>query len=260
MAVKYTLFSSVALAALVMVPRAAAASDVTLGGKAEVAPTTATATATAAAPAPLPASAELGPRLHAQLELAALVLPTAGLLGADRQPTTGGDVALPLAFHLHYRADRWAFGATASLALFALTSSPYAGTPALPRTHERGFFQLAPEARYYLREGRPWELWLGGKAGLVMLADRYATVPGDSIPSNYGVKTVSVRSEGLLLLVGGGGAWRMTDLFTLGLDLRGGAFAFPGARHCSPLGDCSSMTGVFPAIELGLSFGILRDI
>ena len=212
-----------------------------------------------AASAP-PAAVDLGPRLHAQIELATLVLPTAGLLGPDRRPTTGADVALPLGFHFHYRADQWALGATASLGLFALTSSPYGGTPALPRTHERGFFQLGPEARYSLREGRPWEMWLGGKAGLVMLADRYATVPGDTVPSNYGVKTDSVRSEGLFALVGGGGAWRMTDLFTLGLDLRAGALAFPSGRRCSPLGDCSSMTGVFPALELGLAFGLLRDL
>jgi hypothetical protein len=52
----------------------------------------------------------------------------------------------------------------------------------------------------------------------------------------------------------------MTDLFTLGLDLRAGALAFPSGRRCSPLGDCSSMTGVFPALELGLAFGVLRDL
>lgn len=253
MAVNCRLFSVVALSALALAGPAAA--EPSLGAHAE-----ASATGRPPDPAAGAVAAELGPRLHAQIELAALVLPTAGLLGADRQPTTGADVALPLGFHFHYRADRWALGATASLALFALTSSPYGGTPALPRTHERGFFQLAPEARYYLREGRPWELWLGGKAGLVMLADRYATVPGDTVPSNYGVKTDSVRSEGLVALVGGGGAWRMTELFTLGLDLRAGALALPSGRHCSPLGDCSSMSGVFPALELGLAFGILRDL
>ncbi len=206
------------------------------------------------------ASASLGPRMHAQLELATLLLPTAGSLGTDRRLGSGVELAMPLGFHFHYRADRFALGAGASLALFALTSSPYAGTAELPRSHERGFFQIGPEARYYFREGGKWELWAGGKAGLVMLADRYATVPGDRVPSNYGVKTVSIRSEGLELMAGGGGAWRMTQLFTLGLDLRGGALAFPAAQRCSPLGDCTTMSGVFPALELGLAFGVLRDL
>lgn len=202
----------------------------------------------------------LGPRLHAQIELASLVLPTAGLLDQNRNPGTGGDIALPLALRFHYRADRLAFGAGASLALFALTSSPYSGTADLPRTHERGFFQIGPEGRYYFQEGGAWELWAGAKAGLVMLADRFANVPGDRVPSNYGVKTVSVRTEGLQALAGIGAAWRMTRLFTLGLDLRGGAFVFPGARSCLPTGDCGSMNGAFPVFELGLGFGILRDL
>lgn len=213
--------------------------------------------------APASATAEetpLGPRLHAQLELASLILPTAGLLDANRNPGGGGDVALPLALRFHYRADRFAFGAGASLALFALTSSPYSGTAELPRTHERGFFQIGPEGRYYFREGGTWEFWAGAKAGLIMLTDRFASVPGIPVPSNYGVKTTSVRMEGIQALAGVGAAWRMTHLFTLGLDLRGGGLLFPGARNCLPSGDCSSMSGAYPAVELGLAFGILRDL
>ena len=202
----------------------------------------------------------LGPRLHTEIELATLVLPTAGLLDANRAPTSGADVAMPLGLRFRYRADRFAFGAGASLALFALTSSPYAGTAALPRTHERGFFQMGPEGRYYFREGGPWELWAGAKVGLVMLTDRYASVRGDAVPSNYGVKTVSVRTEGIEALAGVGAAWRMSTLFTLGLDLRGGGFFFPGAGGCLPTGDCGSMKGAYPVIELGLAFGLLRDI
>lgn len=201
-----------------------------------------------------------GPRLHAQIEVASLILPTAGLLGQDRKPGNGADMALPLAFHFHYRADRFAIGGGASLALVALTSSAYAGTADLPRTHERGFFQIGPEGRYYFQEGGTWELWAGAKAGYVMLTDRYANGIGDTVPSNYGVKTVSVRTEGIQALAGVGAAWRMTRLFTLGLDARGGAFVFPGKTQCSPVGDCSSMNGAYPVIELGLAFGILRDI
>ncbi len=211
---------------------------------------------------PPTSEAPLGPRLHAQLELSGLVLPTAPLLGADRRPGTGGDFAMPLGFHFHYRARRFAFGVNASLAVIALTQSPYSGTDALPRRHERGFFQLAPEGRYHFMEGGRFEFWANARAGLVMLADRYGAEPGDVVPSNYGVKTTSVRSDGLELLGGVGGAWRMHRLFTLGLDLRGGGFLFPGSAgsRCNPLGDCNSMSGAYPVLELGLSFGILRDI
>lgn len=201
-----------------------------------------------------------GPRLHAMIEVASLVLPTAGVLETNRTIGSGADLQLPIGFHFHYRADKLAFGATASLGLFALTTSPYAGTTDLPRTHEKGFFQIAPEGRYYFTEGGSWEFFVGARAGLVMLADRYANAVGDTVPSNYGVKTVSIRTEGLQGLVGLGGNWRMHPLFTLGLDLRGGAFVFPGAQRCFPVGDCGTMQGAYPVFELGVSFGILRGI
>lgn len=201
-----------------------------------------------------------GPRLHAQLEVATLLLPTAGSLGQDRVVGDGVDLQLPIGFHFHYRVDHWAIGAAASLGLFALTSSPYSGTTDLPRTHERGFFQIAPEGRYYFTEGGRFELFVGARAGLVMLADRYANAVGDTVPSNYGVKTVSIRSEGVQGMVGVGGNWRIHPIFTLGLDLRGGAFVFPGERGCFPNGDCATMRGAYPALELGVAFGILRGI
>jgi len=201
-----------------------------------------------------------GPRLHASLEVATLLLPTAGVVEQSRAIGTGADLQLPIGFHFHYRVDKLALGATASLGLFALTTSPYAGTAELPRTHERGFFQIAPEGRYYFTEGGTWELYAGARAGLVMLADRYANAIGDTVPSNYGVKTVSIRSEGLQALAGLGANWRMHPLFTLGFELRGGAFVFPGEKGCFPVGDCATMRGAYPVLELGVSFGILRGI
>jgi len=212
------------------------------------------------APREARADTKRGPELSAALEVASLVLPTAGLLDANKAVTTGADVAMPVGFHFLYRQGRLALGVTASLALFALTSSAYSGTPELPRTHERGYFQLAPELRVFVHDSGPFEVSVGGKAGLVMVADRYANVSSLRVPSNYGVKTVSVRSEGVVAMAAVGGAWRFGRIFSLGLDLRAGALAVPVGAACLPGGDCPTMNGLYPAFELGVAFAVIRGL
>ncbi len=212
------------------------------------------------------------PHTIAALELGVLALPSAPISPGNQGGDTPlgsigkGDATLQTGLHLLYRPGRdFAFGAGAMIAPKPTSDTNYntASGGLITRTHTRSYMLLGGEARYFpsaLRH-RWFEGWIGLTAGLVIIADRFAT-QGPAVPTILGVREYTVRTEGFALGVQVGGDYIVTDNWVIGMAVRADRWVLPNATSnplqdpaCSSIGDCPTLTGGVTSFQVGFAVG-----
>ena len=203
------------------------------------------------------------PHTIAEAEFGVIALPnapiSAGRRGGDT-PIIGkignGDATLLIGMHLLYRGDpRWMIGASALFGPSPTTDTGYGGRSDLERTHARNYFWIGGEARYYPLRVRLFEGYVGASVGGVVVADRYSNASGETAPPIYGEKSVTVRSEGFSAGLLAGLRWNFAHSWGVGFSLRVDQWILPTQQACTPVGDCSTLSGGVLALGGGLVIG-----
>jgi len=202
------------------------------------------------------------PHTIAEIEAGVVVLPTAPISPAQRGGSTPlgtigkGDATLNTGLHVLYRpVPEWSLGVSGAFAPSPTTDTQYGGGSALPRSHARSYLVLVLEARYVPVHTSTVDFWVGLRGGGVVVADRFSTDNGQSVPTVYGTQTVTVRTEGAVLGIQTGVNWNFAERWALGLALRGDRWLLPVTPGCSPIGDCATLSGAIEAFQLGLTIG-----
>jgi hypothetical protein len=197
-----------------------------------------------------------------EAEVGIIALPTAPISAGQRGGDTPfgtighGDATLQGGLRALFRWNRYfAFGAGALFSPFPTSDSEYGGLRSLPRTHARSYFLMGGEGRYIPIHHRLFEAWVGVCANGVVIADRFTTTAGDDVPPIIGTKETTVRTEGFAAGISIGGSYLLSDNWVAGLSLRLSRWFLPSSQHCSPIGDCATVTGSPYAVELGFTLG-----
>jgi hypothetical protein len=202
------------------------------------------------------------PHTIAELEAGIIALPTAPISAGQKGGNTPfgtighGDATIQTGIHVLYRWTRdLAIGAGALFAPDPTSDTEYGGLRSLPRTHARSYLFLGGEGRYVPIHYKFLEAWAGLSAGAVVIADRFTTDAGDTVPSILGTKEVTIRTEGFAFGVQAGGSYYLTENWIAGLNLRAYRWVLPTQPQCSAIGDCATLSGTVEAFELGLTIG-----
>jgi hypothetical protein len=203
------------------------------------------------------------PHTVAELEAGIIALPNApispGQRGGDT-PIVGkigrGDATLQTGIHVLYRWNRsYAIGAGAIFAPRPTSDEQYGGLSSLPRTHARSYLFLGGEGRYVPVHYNYFEAWVGLSGGAVIVADRFTTQAGDTVPSIVGTPDVTIRTEGAAIGAQVGGSYYLSENWIAGANLRGYHWILPETRQCSSIGDCATLGGSVQVFEFGLTIG-----
>lgn len=205
------------------------------------------------------------PHTVAELEAGIIALPNAPISASERGGNTpifgkvgNGDATIQTGLHLLYRASpEFAVGAGFMFAPSPTSDTGYGigGLQGLKRTHSRSYLTLAAEGRYVPLRTRSVEGWAGVTAGGVVIADRFTTDEGPAVPEVLGRKDYSLRTEGFALGFQVGVTWMFAERWIAGFALRADQWILPNSPQCSPIGDCTTLTGTVAAFEAGLAIG-----
>ncbi|HKY37467.1 MAG TPA: hypothetical protein VJN18_16105 [Polyangiaceae bacterium] len=169
------------------------------------------------------------------------------LPGADVCSPAGckaGDTSFELdAWQLYRQNPRLAFGAGLLLGLIPTTDAPRHDPAGIERDHSRRYLTLEGILRYYPYVGEKFELWLGLTGGLVVLSDRFVVVDDHDDKPLIGPPGVTIRTEGGTLGVAIGGAYQLSQHWSVGASLRVGYWFLPSTPATDPLRDKASVAG-----------------
>lgn len=200
--------------------------------------------------------------LVAMLEAGIIVLPNAAVspntYGGDVPFTAvgGGDATIQLGLHILYRPFRdWSFGANFLFDPKPTSDTEYGGLSGLSRTHTRAYFFIGGEGRYIPLHWKSIEGFVGAQTGLVIIADRFTTNAGIQKPSIFGEREVSLSTEGFYIGAQLGLDWYISDKIVAGLVTRYNHWVLPENPKCSPIGDCTTLTGGVDSIDFGFTIG-----
>jgi hypothetical protein len=198
----------------------------------------------------------------ALIEAGIIVLPNAPVsqstYGGDVPftPVGQGDATIQLGIHILYRPWRdWAFGANFFFDPRPTSDTEYGGLSGLSRTHSRSYFFIGGEARYIPLHARAIEGWIGAQTGVVIIADRFTTNAGSDKPAIFGDREVSLSTEGFFFGGQVGLDWYITDRLVAGLVFRYNHWILPEQPKCSPILDCTTLTGGVDSIDFGFTLG-----
>jgi len=167
-----------------------------------------------------------------------------------------GDATIQLGIHILYRPFRdWEFGANFLFDPQPSADSEYGGLSGLSRTHERAYFFIGGEGRYIPLHARSFEVFVGAQTGVVIVADRFTTNAGPALPAIFGETEVSLSSEGFFLGAQLGFDWYITDRIVAGLITRYNHWLLPDSTKCSPILDCTTLTGNVDSFDFGFTLG-----
>ena len=202
------------------------------------------------------------PHTVAELEAGIIALPNAPISpgqsgGQTPLGTIGkGDATIQTGLHLLYRAaPELAFGAGFLFGPAPTSDDEYGGLRGLSRTHSRSYLLLGTEGRYIPLRTKSIEAWVGLTAGGVVIADRFVTNAGDKVPTILGTPEVTLHTEGFALGVQAGVTWLFAERWLAGADARTARWLLPNSPQCSPIGDCTTLTGTVAAFEFGITIG-----
>jgi hypothetical protein len=205
---------------------------------------------------------EARPHTVAEADLGVIALPGAPISASRRGGevpfvTIGrGDATLLVGLKALARVSReFELGAGLRFGPSPTADDEYGGATGLLRTHSRSYMLISSEARYIPVRYGDFEGWMGALVGLTVIADRYTTKNGTSVPTILGERTVTIRSEGLSMGVQGGVLWNLSDHWVTGFVMRASAWMMPRTPRCSPIGDCATLSGPIVAIEGSLTVG-----
>jgi hypothetical protein len=169
------------------------------------------------------------------------------LPGADVCSQAGckaGDTSFELdAWQLYRQNLRLAFGAGLLLGLIPTTDAPRRDPEGIERDHSRRYLTLEGMLRYYPYVGERIELWLGVTGGLVVLSDRFVVVDDADDKPLIGPPGVTIRTEGGTLGLAIGGAYELSQHWSVGASLRAGYWFLPSTPATDPLQDKASVAG-----------------
>ncbi len=198
----------------------------------------------------------------AMLEGGIIVLPNAPVsqstYGGDVPftPVGQGDATIQLGLHILYRPFRdWSFGANFLFDPKPTSDTEYGGLSGLSREHSRAYFFIGGEGRYIPLHWKSIEGFVGAQTGVVIVADRFTTNAGIQKPSIFGDREVSLSSEGFYIGAQLGLDWYITDKVVAGLVTRYNHWILPEQAKCSPILDCTTLTGGVDSIDFGFTIG-----
>jgi hypothetical protein len=200
-----------------------------------------------------------------EFEVGVIALPNAPISPAQR----GGKLPIPIGTIGHgdatasvgarflYRGGAdWALGAGVLLSPLPTSDPEYGSSQGYQQTHSRAYLWLGTEARYIPLHLKTIEGWVGFSVGAIVVADRFDTnAPATPSEAFTGPPEVTVRTEGGSVGVQVGADWAFTERLTLGLALRLDNWILPAAPTCSPIGDCSTLTGPVSEFEIAFRLG-----
>jgi hypothetical protein len=197
------------------------------------------------------------------LESGIIVLPNAPVSQSQHggdipivPPVGQGDATIQIGIHILYRPARdWAFGAHFFFDPRPTADTEYGGLSGLPRTHSRAYFFVGGEVRYIPLHARAIEGWLGAQGGGVIIADRFTTNAGPQVPAIFGNPEVSLSTEGFFLGGQIGVDWFISERIVAGLVTRYNHWILPEQPKCSPILDCTTLTGGVDSIDFGFTLG-----
>lgn len=210
------------------------------------------------------ASLRFAERRHtlALLELGIIALPGAPISPSQTGGDTpfgrigSGDATVQTGIHVLFRvAPDWVFGAGFLFGPKPTSDTEYGGLSNLRRTHSRSYVSFGGEFRYVPLHTRFFEAWVGGGVGVIIIADRFGTEAGDPLPGFFGDHAVTLRTEGLSTGIQAGVDWIISDHFVAGFTFRLNHWFLPSTPTCSPIGDCTTLTGSANSLEFGLTVG-----
>ncbi len=197
----------------------------------------------------------------ALLEGGIIVLPNAAVSSSTHGgdvpfvPVGNGDATIQLGIHILYRPFRdWAFGAN-----FLFDPKPTSSTcdteSGLSRTCTRAYFFIGGEGRYIPLHWRSFEGFIGAQTGVVIVADRFTTNAGIAKPAIFGDREYSLSTEGFFIGAQLGVDWYISDRIVVGLLSRYNHWVLPEQPKCSPILDCTTLTGGVDSIDFGFTLG-----
>jgi hypothetical protein len=180
-----------------------------------------------------------------------LTLPGANVC-SSQAGCKAGDTSFELdAWQLYRQNVHLAFGAGLLLGLIPTTDAPR--LPAsIERNHSRKYLTLEGMLRYYPYVAENTEFWIGVTGGLVVLSDRFQVVDAYDKPL-IGPSGVTIRTEGGTLGLALGGAYRLSQHWSLGGSFRFGNWFLPSKPATDPLTDSASVAGRNSVFSLGLN-------
>jgi hypothetical protein len=169
------------------------------------------------------------------------------LPGADVCSQAGckaGDTSFELdAWQLYRQNLRLAFGAGLLLGLIPTTDAPRRDPEGIQRDHSRKYLTLEGMLRYYPYVGESFELWVGLTGGLVVVSERFKVIDDYDDKPLVGPPGVTIRTEGGTLGLAVGGAYELSQNWSVGGSLRVGNWFLPSTPATDPLQDKASVTG-----------------
>jgi hypothetical protein len=194
------------------------------------------------------------PYTLAELGVGLLSLPAASVC-LTAIPCTKGDTSIELNFWQMYRANRlFAVGAGATVAIKPTNdkqTTDMAGT----RDHSRSYFLVEAQARYYAIHTKPFEAWVGGTVGGIVLSDRYS-IDSSGPPLTIaiiGPRASTLRTEGLSLGALVGLQWTIAPNWALGGNIRYLRWFLPHTPATTVFLDRATLTDQQSAVDLGIS-------
>ena len=180
-----------------------------------------------------------------------LTLPGANV--CSQSACKAGDTSFELDGWQLYRPNiRWAFGAGLLLGLIPTTDAPRSDPKDITRNHSRKYLTLEGMLRYYPYVAETSEFWVGITGGLVVVSDRFQVVDAYDKPL-IGPSGVTIRTEGGTLGLAFGGAYQLSQHWSLGGSFRFGNWFLPGTPATDPLKDSASVAGRNSVFSLGLN-------
>ena len=183
-----------------------------------------------------------------------LSLPAADVCPRSRTSCEKGETSVSFGVYNQYRFGRIGLGASVSWAA-SLVAGAAPGAPDLQREHDRSYFLVEGQARYYgIRAGR-WEWWGGVTLGGVIIKDSWSVIT-DREPvagtSFVDPSSAMISTEGLSAGVAIGGEWTVAPNWFLGTTLRYAKWFLPTTPRQAPTRDSASLSGNVDMLEFGL--------
>jgi hypothetical protein len=183
-----------------------------------------------------------------------LSLPAADVCPRSRTSCEKGETSVSFAVYNQYRFGRIGLGASVAWAA-SLVAGAARGAPELQREHDRSYFLVEGQARYYgIRSGR-WEWWGGLTLGGVIIKDQWSVI-SDRAPyadtAFVGPRAAMISTEGLAAGVAIGGEWTLAPNWFLGTTMRYAKWLLPTTARQAPTGDSASLSGNVDVLDFGL--------
>jgi len=183
-----------------------------------------------------------------------LSLPAADVCPRSRTSCEKGETSVSFGVYNQYRFGKFGLGASVNYAA-SLVAGAAPGAPDLEREHDRSYFLVEGQARYYgIRAGR-WEWWGGVTLGGVIIKDAWSVI-SDREPyadtAFVGPKSAMISTEGLAAGLAIGGEWNVTQNWYLGTTLRYAKWLLPTNARQAPTTDSASLSGNVDVLDFGL--------